>query len=367
MIIIRYLIRETFKTQVAILFVLLLIFFCQKLVKILSAAVDGDIPTSLVLSLLALGVPEMIQLILPLSLFLGILLTYSKLYAESEITVMHACGLSRRTLLQAALLLSLFTLLFSAVNSFWFGPWSAINEEKIVAEARANPGMATLIEGQFKKSNDGNSVIFVGNVNGNQFNNIFLAQLTSKGAQRPSIIIAKNGYITQQPDGSQVVFLDQGRRYEEGASPLLNFRNTEFNNYQAIIDHQEVKSSNDNNDVEQQSLAQLRQSATPAAKAELSWRLTLLASVILMAIMVVPLSVINPRQGRVVSMLPAMLLYLIYFLLQSSLRSNGAKGRIDPMTWMWIVNAGYFILAICLNGWDSLAMRRLRARFRGND
>jgi lipopolysaccharide export system permease protein len=66
-IIIRYLVRETLKSQLAIL-ILLLIFFCQKLVRILGAAVDGDIPTNLVLSLLGLGVPEMAQLILPLSL-----------------------------------------------------------------------------------------------------------------------------------------------------------------------------------------------------------------------------------------------------------------------------------------------------------
>ena len=89
MIIIRYLVRETLKSQLAILFILLLIFFCQKLVRILGAAVDGDIPANLVLSLLGLGVPEMAQLILPLSLFLGLLMTLGKLYTESEITVMR--------------------------------------------------------------------------------------------------------------------------------------------------------------------------------------------------------------------------------------------------------------------------------------
>ena len=41
----------------------------QKLVEILGAAVEGNIPTNLVISLLWLGIPEMAQLILPLSLF----------------------------------------------------------------------------------------------------------------------------------------------------------------------------------------------------------------------------------------------------------------------------------------------------------
>ena len=82
-----------------------------------------------------------------------------------------------------------------------------------------------------------------------------------------------------------------------------------------------------------------------------------------MALMVVPLSVVNPRQGRVLSMLPAMLLYLVFFLLQSSLRSSGNKGRLDPALWMWGVNLGYLALAVLLNAWDTVPMRRLRARF----
>lgn len=114
--------RETLKSQLAILFILLLIFFCQKLVRILGAAVDGDIPANLVLSLLGLGVPEMAQLILPLSLFLGLLMTLGKLYTESEITVMHACGLSKAVLVKAAMILAVFTAIVAAVNVMWAGP-----------------------------------------------------------------------------------------------------------------------------------------------------------------------------------------------------------------------------------------------------
>ena len=84
----------------------------------LGDAVDGNIPTNLVLSLLALGVPKMAQLILPLSLFLGLLMTLGRLYTESEITVMHACGLGKRTLIIAAMILALFTSAIAAVNVF---------------------------------------------------------------------------------------------------------------------------------------------------------------------------------------------------------------------------------------------------------
>ena len=197
MIIIRYLVRETLKSQLAILFILLLIFFCQKLVRILGAAVDGDIPANLVLSLLGLGVPEMAQLILPLSLFLGLLMTLGKLYTESEITVMHACGLSKAVLVKAAMILAVFTAIVAAVNVMWAGPWSSRHQDEVLAEAKANPGMAALAQGQFQQATNGSSVLFIESVDGSDFKDVFLAQIRPKGNARPSVVVADSGHLTQ--------------------------------------------------------------------------------------------------------------------------------------------------------------------------
>jgi Predicted permeases len=358
-IIIRYLVRETLKSQLAILFILLLIFFCQKLVRILGAAVDGEIPTNLVLSLLGLGVPEMAQLILPLSLFLGLLMTLGKLYTESEITVMHACGLSKAVLVKAAMVLALFTGIVAAVNVMWAGPWSSKHQDEVLAEAKANPGMAALAQGQFQQASDGSSVLFIESVDGSRFNDVFLAQIRTKGNARPSVVVADSGQLTQRKDGSQVVTLNKGTRFE-GTALLRDFRITDFQNYQAVVGHQNV--ALDPTDTEQMDMRTLINTDTNRARAELHWRLTLVFTVFMMALMVVPLSVVNPRQGRVLSMLPAMLLYLVFFLLQTSIKSNGGKGKIDPMIWTWVVNGLYLLLAVVLNLWDTVPMRRMRSR-----
>ena len=359
MIIIRYLVRETFKSQLAILFILLLIFFCQKLVRILGAAVDGEIPTNLVLSLLGLGVPEMAQLILPLSLFLGLLMTFSRMYTESEITVMYACGLGKTVLLKAAFILAVMTGAVAMINALWVSPWSSRHQDVVMAEAKANPSVAALVEGQFQSAQGGNAVLFVGDVKGQEFEHVFLAQLRPSGNARPSVVIADRGRVDVDQSGAQVVTLNKGSRYE-GTAMLRDFRITDFTNYQAVIGHQSV--SLQNTGVEQMTMRQLWQSDENAARAEFHWRITLVLSVLIMAIIVVPLSAVNPRQGRVLSMLPAMLLYLIFFLLQSSLRSNASKGRIDPLVWIWLTNLAYIGIALLLNVWDSVPLRRLRAR-----
>jgi len=363
MIIIKYLAKETVKSQIIILFILLLIFFSQKLVVVLREVVNGDIPINLVFYFLGLGLPEMAQLILPLSLFLGLLITYNKIYTESEITAIHACGLGKKPLIIAALGLALITAVLATVNTLWLGPWSMKYQEKMLSNAQVNPNLAALFEGKFQSSKHGNAVLFIENINGKKFNRVFLAQLKPNDNQQPSIMIAKSGYMSEHTDGSQMVTLDKGTRYE-GTALLRNFRITDFEDYQATISYQSIIPSRSSS--EQMSISSLWYSDYPDARAEFHWRLTLIITVIIMALLVVPLSTVNPRQGKVLSMLPAILLYLIFFLFQSSLRSNASRGKLDPLLWLWTINGIYLGLAITLNMWDSLVMLKLRAHFRSN-
>ncbi|MGL5757385.1 LPS export ABC transporter permease LptF [Plesiomonas sp.] len=363
MIIIRYLVREVLKSQIAILFVLMLIFFCQKLVRVLSSAVEGDLPADLVLSILGLGLPYMAQLMLPLSLFVGLLFTYGRLYAESEMTVMFACGMGKRMLVRAAVWLALFTSIMAAVNVLWLSPLSAQTEERVISEAKANPGLAALVAGQFQSSPDGSSVIFVNNIDNNKLNNVFVAQLRPRGeSSRPSIVVSKSGEVEKAKNGDQMLILDNGVRYE-GTAFLRDFRITHFDTYNAVIGHQDV--AVDNSDWEQMSTRELWNNGTIKARSELNWRLTLIVAVPILALLVIPLSAVNPRQGRFANVVPALLLYLIYFLLQSSLKSALDNGRIDTSAWMWLTNAGFLALGLILNIWDSVPMRRFRAKWQG--
>ena len=364
MIIRRYLIKETMKTQGAILFILLLIFFSQKLIRILSSAIDGSIPRDLVMPLLVLGVSNMADLILPLSLFLGVLVTFGRLYSDSEMVAMHACGVKKRLNYQVVFFLCVMTCTLTTLNSLWFGPWSSVKQDQLIENAKINPSLAGLLAGQFQQSPDGNSVIYIGNVDNNKLDNVFIAQINPKNSQRPSIIIANKGKTEEDTDGNQIITLEDANRYE-GTAQLKDFRISNFHNYLGIIKPKELDTSveDDKADVQQLGLLELQQNPTPKAKAEFYWRLTLIISVPLMAFLVIPLSVSNPRQGRLAQILPALLLYLVYFLLSSSVKANAGKGRLDPALWFYLINMGYFILALILNCWDNIFMRKLRLKY----
>lgn len=353
----RYLTKEVLKSQTAILFILLLIFFCQQLVRVLGSAANGNVPADLVLSLLGLGMPAMAQLMLPLCLFIALLLTFGRLYAESEITVMRACGVGQGLLVKVALLLSLVTASFAAYNVLELSPWALQKQSQIVKEAKANPTVGALAAGQFISASSKDQVLFIDKVQNNTIEGVYVFQMQNKKNQKPSVIVADSGEITALPNGDQVLNLNHSQRVE-GSAVLPDFRITDFERYQAYLGYKAT--ANDEDDAETLSFQQLLANTTPAGKAELHWRITLVLAVPLMALIAVPMSRVNPRQGRFANILPALLLYLIYFLLQSSLKSAGAAGKLDASLWLPSVNIGFFVLGILLNSWNSAVMYKVR-------
>lgn len=360
MILSRYLTKEIFKSQLAILFILLLIFFCQQLVRVLSSAVSGKVPADLVVSLLGLGMPTMAQLMLPLSLFIALLLTLGRLYAESEITVMRACGVGQSLLVKTALFLSVFTTVLATYNVFHLTPWAINQQSKLLAEAKANPRFAALSAGQFMTA--GGYVLFIDNINSesNQLNDIYVFQPDQQKRNRPSVVVAESGRLTGLSNGDQLLTLKNSTRYE-GTGKAVDFRISSFDDYTAYLGYQEVESNEKM--LQRADFQTLWNDQSVEARAEFHWRLALIFSIPIMALLALPMSSVNPRQGRFAKLLPALLMYLIFFLLQTVLKSSGAAGKSNPSLLMPAVSTAFLLLGIILNGKDTKWLSALRYRF----
>lgn len=357
MILSRYLIKEIFKSQIAILFILLLIFFCQQLVRILSSAVSGQVPADLVVNLLGLGMPAMAQLMLPLSLFIALLLTLGRFYAESEITVMRACGIGQGLLVKVALLLSVLTTSLAVYNVFWLTPAAINKQSEMLAEAKANPRFSALSAGQFMTA--GGYVLFIDNIRDNKINDVYVFQPDQQKKNRPSVVVAETGELQGLPNGDQMLTLKNSTRYE-GTPQTADFRISHFEEYTAYLGYQDVNSNEKL--MQRADLQTLLSDKSKEAKAELHWRLALILSIPIMALIAVPMSSVNPRQGRFAKLLPALLLYLIFFLLQTVLKSSGSAGRLNSEILMPMVSAGFLLLAVILNSWDSKFVSKWRYR-----
>ncbi|WP_120511719.1 LPS export ABC transporter permease LptF [Photobacterium salinisoli] len=363
MIIVRYLTRETIKSQVAVLFVLFLIFISQKFIRILADATDGSIPGDLVLTLMGLYMPSMAMLMLPLSLYIGILLTFGRLYAESEITVMNATGIGNTFLIRAALWLAIITGAIAAFNALWLAPWSAEKETQVMEKVEADSGLDLLVKGQFQGAPDGRGVVFVDDITdkGGKLHRVFVAQPTASDTLRPSVMFANSGTVDVLKDGRQVLDLQDGVRYE-GLPTRLDYSITDFDNYQAVIGQRAIKEKD--RDWDALPTLALMQRPELAAQAEFQWRMSLVLCIPLLTMVVVPLSAVNPRQGRFAKLVPAVLIYLCYFLAISAAKSAVEDGGLPVGVGLWSINILMLLVAIGLNSWDSLPMRQFRDKFR---
>ncbi|MDL5026340.1 LPS export ABC transporter permease LptF [Vibrio gigantis] len=361
MIIVRYLIRETIKSQFAIFFVLFLVFLSQKFISVLADASDGDIPASLILSIVGLNMPAMGLLMLPLSIYIGILLTFGRLYAESEIVVMNATGIGNKFLIQSALYLALITATVAAFNSFWLSPWSQDKVEQMYEEVAAENSVDLLPKGKFEGTPDGSSVVFIDDIDGNKLENVFVAQMRPRDSVLPSVMFSKSGDVKELSDGRQVIVMYDGTRHE-GVPTRLDYMVTHFEEYEGLIGQREVEKKG--RDWEAIPTIDLIGNPNNSAKAELQWRISLVLCIPLLTMLVVPLSAVNPRQGRFAKIGPAILIYLTYFLAISATKSSIEEGSIPAVIGMWPINALLLFVAIGANFMDSVAVRRLKEKFK---
>lgn len=363
MIAFRYLFRETLKTQLAVLFVLLLIFVSQNFIEVLGDAASGDIPGALVGKLLLLNLPEMATLMLPVSLFIGILFAHGRLYAESEMTVMKAVGMGPSKIMKATLVLALLWTVVALFNSLWLNPWAKGQVYRILEEVKADPGFAVLRQARFMSLDGGRIVAYVEALDeddeGNRLNRLFVVQ-RGQAQQAPAIVVADGGRIHERA-GGQWLTLEEGRRYS-GTPGSRQFDVAEFDEYSAYIRPAEVGEVQSRSEA-LDSLA-LWRSDELAHRVELQWRLVLPLSMLVLTLVVVPLAVVNPRQGRYAKLLPAILLYLAYFLLQSAARSAATGGSLPTVPGLYLVPLGFLLLvAVPLNLVETAWWNRTREQF----
>lgn len=362
MIIFRYLIGEVFRAQLAVFIILTTIIISQRFVKILADASEGEIPGQLVMSIVALKLPQLAVIILPLSAFLGILVAYGRLYADSEMTILHATGVSEWYVTRLTLLLSVVMALLAGAVTLYLSPWATEREYQLLERAESDAGLFSLVPGRFQHTSNEKAVIFVQEVSrsGAQLAKVFVAQSSEKeGGLGHAIVYAEGGAVTEDPQtGAQMLQLKQGRRYAGDAqSPAYEV--TEFGSYHMQIREQQAEQRR--RKLSSLSTPALLQESSAEAVAEWHWRIAIPLSIPILTLIAVPLARVNPRQGKFGRLLPALLLYLGYYALLIIARSALEDGKIPPQFGMWWLHLSGLILGSALILRNRASAQKLRA------
>lgn len=352
MIIFRYLLKEVAKTQFAVFLVIMTIFISNKFVRVLDDASEGGIPGHLVMTFIGLKIPDLAGMILPLSFFLGVLLAYGRIYAENEMTVLHACGVSEWYVVRVTLILGFVTAIITGIFTLYLSPMAAEYEHQVKDKIASDSGLSSLIAGRFQTTGNNKAVIFIHdkNRNDNTFEKVFVAQLPNESTPNASVIdsslvYAATGQVVEEETGSQRLILSDGTRYQNDIKNK-EFRQVSFDKYYIQIQDQKV--AHKRRKLSAIPTAELYQAQTPETSAESQWRIAFPLACIIMTLVAVPLSVVNPRQGKFGKMLPALSLFLSYFLLLTAIRSGIERGSVPQYIGLWPVHFTVLLLGLSL-------------------
>ena len=370
MLILRYLIKETIKSQLAVFLILMAIFITQKFVKVLDEASNGEVPAGLVLGFLALNVPILGSFILPLSLFLGIMLAHGRLYVDSEMVVMRACGISEWYVTRVMLLLATLVAVVCASLTLYLAPLAVETEYRLEEQVGAESGLTTLIPGRFQQTANRKAVMFVHEIDSdsNSLRRVFLAQHdkpdedeTDTG-EEVHVVYAQTGNVVDDEDGSQKLILTQGKQYE-GKQSQPDFHVIEFDEYNIQIAEQQAEQKR--RKLGAYPTQRLIGDTSTDAIAELQWRIAIPLSLPFLVLIAVPLSSVDPRQGRFGRMFPALLLYIGYFLLLIAGRKVLENGNIPPALGLWWIHAFMLIIGSILIMKNRAVGAKLHAKVKG--
>jgi len=92
---------------------------------------------------------------------------------------------------------------------------------------------------------------------------------------------------------------------------------------------------------------------------ELLWRVGVPISALLLVMLAIPMSFVNPRAGRSANLLFALFTYIVYSNLLSVSQARVAQGRLDFGVGWWIVHA---LMALLLVFMFAQRMQLIRLR-----
>jgi len=341
LIIRRYLFREILSTLLILITLLLIIYISHRFMIYLIQASAGSLPTDFIFQLLGLKLLSDLMLILPLGCFLAVLLALGRLYKDNEMTALAACGVSIPII--SIFVFSLIFAGFIALLSLFLAPWAQSQKDTLQLRLRNMAEVSGIAAGRFKEFNQGQGIFYVENINSetNIMSTIFV-QVNLENKQ--VILVAEHGQQISEENESFLVLTD-GHRYENRPGQL-DYIITTFAEHRIKL----PKRFNASEDENQKAVptALLWQLPRALAHAEFQWRLSLPLTVILLALLAIPLSYTTPRQGQYAKIVTGILIYLIYSNVLNIAKKWVERGDIPPEIGLWWVHIILIIIIIIL-------------------
>ncbi|MGE5769615.1 MAG: LPS export ABC transporter permease LptF [Betaproteobacteria bacterium] len=336
--------REFAQAAAGISVALLAILISTQLIRLLKEAAGGRVAPEAVASLLGFAALNYLPILLSLTLFVAVVLTLSRIYRDSEMVVWQSCGQPLTAWIRPVLRFALPIVLAIALLSGFLSTWANFNSAEYRQRLSARSDVSQVSPGAFREAKRGERVFFVESLaeDASKVGNVFVASVQDG---KLGVVMSDTGYQEIAPNGDRFVVLEQGRRYEvEPGTP--EFRVMEFERYKVRVEDGVAKPTDMSPN--RLPLTDLILDGSNRAKGELLWRIGQPVSAIILALLAIPLSYVNPRAGRSANMLLAILIYAVYNNLMSVSQAWVAQGKLSFWIGLWAAHAMMLVPLVLL-------------------
>ncbi|GAB2669589.1 LPS export ABC transporter permease LptF [Arenimonas aestuarii] len=350
----RYLLRQFVQSVTAVAVVLLLVGLGGLLVDLMSDIARGQVPAGLLLSQLGLRSIQVLPLLLPLALFVGLLLAVGRLYGDSEMAVLASVGLGPRQLWRPLAAVTIPVALLVAAASLWAAPAGARLAQRMVEDANRSFLVAGLEAGRFIELPGRGGILYVGEIDteGSRFGRMFVQ---SERDGRIDVVTASEGELILEGERGRYLLLRDGFRVE-GDPAARDFRMMRFQENELQVPDREPEVGAD--ELNAVATGALLPATAPAARAELHWRMVTPLLVLVLGVLALPLGRGEPRQARYGRILAALLIYINAMILLVLGKGWLAVGMMPAWLGLWWLLLPMAALATWLFATDGRLPRR---------
>ncbi|MDD5058478.1 MAG: LPS export ABC transporter permease LptF [Sideroxydans sp.] len=338
------LVREFAVMGLLVFSVLLGIVVFTQLIRFLGESVSGLLAVDGILVMLGFSALNYLPVLLSISLFLSVLISLSRCYRDSEMVVWFSSGVGLTRWIRPVLGYAVPVALLIASLSLIISPWALSKADEFKRRLDSRDDVSAATPGAFRESKQADRVFFLEDVDAEKkrVGNIFV-QSVQNGKE--GTMLAKEGYQETAVNGDRFLVLINGTRYE-GIPGQANFKIAEFERYAMRIEPVELRQEAPN--LKARSTLYLLQNPTAWNMSELEWRVGLPLSALILALLAIPLSFVDPRAGRSLNLITAVIVYMIYNNMISVTNSWVAHEKISVMAGLWGIHLVMFAILLAM-------------------
>ena len=345
----RALLREFTQTAMTVFVALFAILLTTQLIRLLNEAAGGTLASQAVVALLGFGAINYLPVVLSLTVFVAVLLTLSRWYRDSEMIIWFSSGMPLTAWVGPVLRFALPIVLAISALSLFLSPWALNKSAEFRQRMDKSNDMSQITPGVFSEASGSERVFFVEGVNGadgpaaeGRVKNIFVSAVQNG---RVGVMAAALGHMEIAANGDRFLVMENGHRYE-GTPGNPEYRVMQFGRYAVRVEPAEARGIDQN--AGNMPLIKLLLNPTNANLGEIVWRVGVPVAALVLALLAIPLSFVNPRLGRTTNLIFAILIYMIYSNLISVSQAWVRQGKLPFEIGIWGVHAAMFVLLLAM-------------------